>query len=268
MRPRDVRYTIRAVLTSDPDPLSYFSAGRPHRSRPFGDTQRKLLRAVTPHLVQALRIQARLESIQAGRHAASGTLERLPLAVFFLDRKCRVVEMNSSARRIVEAGDGLRLERGVLVAFDTRAEVQLQQMIFGAAAVDSGRFLQHGGALSLPRPRGHALSAMVAPTGVTGLFPASRSARVVVLVEEPDRQTSSPIAAFTKGHKLSRAEAALTERLVSGLSLSQAAKEMGVSDNTVRTHLKHVFAKTGAHRQAELVRLALTHIAGNPAESS
>ncbi len=268
LRPRDIRHTIRAVLTSDPDPLSYFSAGRPHRSRPFGDAQRKILSAVTPHLMQAIRIQARLESIQAGRHAASGTLERLPLAVFFLDRKCRVVEMNSSARKLVAAGDGLRLERGVLVAFDTRAEVQLQQMIFGAAAVDSGRFLQHGGALSLPRPEGrHALSAMVAPTGVTGLFPASRSARVVVLVEEPDRRTTSPIAAFTLGHKLSRAEAALTERLVAGMSLRQAAKLLGVSDNTARTHLKHVFAKTGAHRQAELVRLALTHGTGDSQES-
>ena len=269
LRPRDIRYVIRAVLTSDPDPLAYFSAGRPHRSRPFGNAERKILSAVTPHLMQAIRIQARIESIQAGRHAASGILERLPLAVFFLDRKCRVVEMNSSARKIVEAGDGLRLERGVLVALDTRAEVQLQQMIFGAAAVDSGRFLPHGGALSLPRPQGrHALSAMVAPTGVTGFFPASRSARVVVLVEEPDRKSNSPVAAFILDHKLSRAEAALTERLVAGMSLRQAAKTLGVSDSTARTHLKHVFAKTGAHRQAELVRLVLTHRAGNGPESS
>jgi len=263
LRPLDVRYSIRAVLTAGPEPLSYLSAGRPHGSRPFGDAQRRVLCAVTPHLIQAVRIHSRLESTQAGRHAVSGALERLPLAVIFLDRRCRVVEMNSSARKIVEAGDGLKLERGVLVAQDTRAEVQLQQMIFGAAAVDSGRLLQHGGALSLPRPEGrHPLSAMVAPTGVTGIFPASRAARVVVLIEEPARRTSLPFAAFTKAHGLSPAEAGLTARLVGGMSLRQAAAAIGIRDNTARSHLKHVFVKTGARRQSDLVRRVLTYDAG------
>lgn len=264
LRPLDVRYSIRAVLTSDPEPLSYFSAGRPHGARPFGDVERRTLRAVTPHLMQAIRIQERLEAGQAGRHAVTGALERLPLAVIFLDRRCRVVEMNQTARKIVEAGDGLRIERGVLVAYCTRAEVQLQQMIFGAAAVDSGRLLQHGGALSLPRPEGRRpLSAMVAPTGVTGIFPASRSARVVVLIEEPDRPTTAPFAAFTEQYGLSPAEAGLASRLVSGMSLRQAAEALGIRDNTARSHLKRVFAKTGAKRQSDLVRRVLTYEAGS-----
>jgi DNA-binding CsgD family transcriptional regulator len=266
--PRDVRYSIRAVLTSDPEPLSYFSAGRPHASRPFGDVQRGLLAEVTPHLIQAVRIQSRLEAIQSGRHAVTGALERLPLAVIFLDQRCRVIEMNQSARRIVEAGDGLRLERGVLVALDTRAEVQLQQMIFGAAALDSGRLLQHGGAFTLPRPEGRRpLSAMVAPTGVTGIFPASREARVVVLIEEPSRRAAEPLAAFAKKHKLSPAEAGLAARLVSGMSLRQAAAALGISENTVRSHLKRVFVKTRVRRQAELVRRVLTYEAGVAGES-
>jgi len=269
LRPRDIRYSIRAVLTADPDPYSVFSAGRPEGAHAFGDTHRKILAAVTPHLVQAIRIQSRLEATQAGRHAFSGALERLPLAVFFLDRRCRVVEMNSSARKLVEASDGLKLERGVLVAYDTRAEVLLQQMIFGAAALDTGRFLQHGGAVSLPRPEGrHPLSAMIAPTGVTGLFPASRSARVVVLVEVPAQRTTAPFSDFTRSHGLSPAETGLAARLVRGLSLRQAAADLGISDNTARSHLKNVFAKTGARRQSDLVRRALTHDVGSDRDSS
>jgi DNA-binding CsgD family transcriptional regulator len=268
LRPRDLRYSIRAVLTSDPEPLSYFSAGRSHASRPFGGVERDVLAAVTPHLIQAVRIQSRLEATQSGRHAVVGALERLPLAVIFLDGRCRVIEMNQSAKRIVEAGDGLKVERGVLVALDTRAEVQLQQMIFGAAALDSGRLLQHGGALSLPRPEGRRpLSAMVAPTGVTGIFPASRSARVVVLIEEPSRRAAEPLAAFTKRHKLSPAEAGLAARLVAGMSLRQAAAAAGVSENTVRSHLKRIFVKSGVRRQAELVRRVLTEEASGPGES-
>jgi len=260
LRPLDIRYSIRAVLTADPEPLSYFSAGRPERAHPFGEAQRSILAAVAPHLMQAIRIQSRLEAIQASRQAVSAALERLPLAVIFLDRRCRVVEMNGSAHKLIEAKDGVKLERGVLVALDTRAEVQLQQMIFGAAALDTGRFLQHGGALSLPRSDGrHPLSAMVAPIAVTGLFPSSRSASVVVLIEQPAQRGNAPLSEFTRTHRLSPAETGIASRLVRGMSLRQAAAELGISDNTARSHLKHVFAKTGARRQSDLVRRALTY---------
>jgi len=260
LRPLDIRWSIRAVLTTDPEPLSYYSAGRPERAHPFGDAARGILAAVAPHLMQAIRIQSRLEAIQASRHAVSAALERLPLAVIFLDRRCRVVEMNSSARKLVDGKDGVKLERGVLVAVDTRAEVQLQQMIFGAAALDTGRLLQHGGALSLPRSDGrHPLSAMVAPIGVTGLFPSSRSACVVVLIEQPVTRADAPVSEFTRMHGLSPAETGIASRLVRGMSLRQAAADLGISDNTARSHLKHVFAKTGARRQSDLVRRALTY---------
>ena len=149
LRILNVRYSIRAVLTSDPEPLSYFSAARPPSARPFGDRERRILERVTPHLVQAIRIHERLEAGQARRRAVAGALDRLPLAVIFLDGRCRVVEMNAPARKLVDAADGLRVERGVLAAYDSRADVQLQQMIFGAAAMATGRLLQHGGAVSL-----------------------------------------------------------------------------------------------------------------------
>ena len=125
---------------------------------------------------------------------------------------------------------------------------------------DLGRFLQHGGALSLPRSDGrHPLSAMVAPIAVTGLFPSSRSASVVVLIEQPAQRSSAPLSEFTRTHGLSPAETGIASRLVRGMSLRQAAAELGISDNTARSHLKHVFAKTGARRQSDLVRRALTY---------
>jgi DNA-binding CsgD family transcriptional regulator len=107
---------------------------------------------------------------------------------------------------------------------------------------------------------------MVAPTGVTGIFPGSREARVVVLIEEPTHAVARPSAAFAKKYKLSPAEAGLAARLVSGMSLKQAAAAIGVSENTVRSHLKRVFVKTGVRRQAELVRRVLTYEAGAAGE--
>ena len=58
---------------------------------------------------------------------------------------------------------------------------------------------------------------------------------------------------------MSPSEAGLAARLVGGMSLRQAAAALGIRDNTARSHLKHVFAKTGAQRQSDLVRRVLTY---------
>jgi len=42
-----------------------------------------------------------------------------------------------------------------------------------------------------------------------------------------------------------------------GSNTRQIASELSVSFATVRTHLQHVFEKTGTHRQGELVRLLM-----------
>jgi DNA-binding CsgD family transcriptional regulator len=44
---------------------------------------------------------------------------------------------------------------------------------------------------------------------------------------------------------------------VRGADLKQVSGELSVSVTTVRTHLQHVFDKTGTHRQAELIRTLL-----------
>jgi DNA-binding CsgD family transcriptional regulator len=46
--------------------------------------------------------------------------------------------------------------------------------------------------------------------------------------------------------------------IVQGQGLNQAAQHLGVSVNTVRTHLQRMFDRTGAHSQSALVGLLLS----------
>ncbi len=54
---------------------------------------------------------------------------------------------------------------------------------------------------------------------------------------------------------LTPAEARITGLLVEGQSVATIARAQAVTENTVRMHLKSVFAKTGVSRQSELVSL-------------
>jgi DNA-binding CsgD family transcriptional regulator len=74
-----------------------------------------------------------------------------------------------------------------------------------------------------------------------------------------------PQTAFLKNRfGLTPAEARIVLRLVSGDSLRSAAKALGIKYETVRTHLKSIFQKTGTRRQAELVIVVIRALSELP----
>lgn len=64
---------------------------------------------------------------------------------------------------------------------------------------------------------------------------------------------------FVKQYDLSEKEQNVLVKLMRGCTVKQAASELFVSDNTIRSHLKSLFRKTGSNSQSDLIRLVLTH---------
>ena len=56
---------------------------------------------------------------------------------------------------------------------------------------------------------------------------------------------------------LTESEALLATLLANGYTLGEAAAKLRLTESSVRTYSKKIFSKTGAKRQAELVRLIL-----------
>jgi LuxR family transcriptional regulator, maltose regulon positive regulatory protein len=56
---------------------------------------------------------------------------------------------------------------------------------------------------------------------------------------------------------LSSREARVLRSLSTNLSAPEIARELSVSPNTVKTHIKHLYAKFGTHHRAEAVDLGL-----------
>jgi DNA-binding CsgD family transcriptional regulator len=69
------------------------------------------------------------------------------------------------------------------------------------------------------------------------------------------RSEEQALASYREDHGLTEAEAKLAYFLVEGGTLAGYALITNLSRNTVRSYLKSVFSKTGATRQAELVRM-------------
>jgi DNA-binding CsgD family transcriptional regulator len=74
--------------------------------------------------------------------------------------------------------------------------------------------------------------------------------------DRPDRARSCHADALRRLYGLTPAESAFLFEIVRGDGLRAVATLLGVSRATARTHLRHMFEKTGTQRQAALVRLA------------
>ncbi len=62
-------------------------------------------------------------------------------------------------------------------------------------------------------------------------------------------------AIFSRHYHLTRAETKLMGTLIAGLDLKEFAESTFSSYETVRSHLKRIYAKTGTHRRHELISL-------------
>jgi DNA-binding CsgD family transcriptional regulator len=88
----------------------------------------------------------------------------------------------------------------------------------------------------------------------SSLRQSSRGARVLAVFHDSEARVRLEPRLLVQLHGLTPTEAALASALAEGRTLSEFARARGCSEQTARTHLKHVLDKTGTRRQAELVR--------------
>ena len=85
----------------------------------------------------------------------------------------------------------------------------------------------------------------------------------LVLVIDPASQTRIDPAVAATALGLTRAESRVAVLLAEGKTVREVAEAAGRLESTIRTHVKHMFAKHRLRRQADLVRLVRS-LAGVP----
>jgi len=102
----------------------------------------------------------------------------------------------------------------------------------------------------------HALSALA--RGETHLAPEVQHRLVTATL---DAQEAPILKASTAGlpHGLSPREAEVLAPIAAGLSNTDIARQLVLSNATVKTHINHIFAKIGARDRAQAVHYAYDH---------
>lgn len=252
LRPQHLAHNSMVALAAKDDFRAAFNICRTPRQGPFGQEEARIFEWLIPHLRRSITLGFKLDGYRALRRAAFHVLDQLTDAVVLLDRRFQLLFANVAAKAI-EADGVLHLGKSVSTLVNPHSR-KLGELIRSAANGSVGGCLIIPG--SLPGQQLITLVSSVQGRDV-GCFSdlKMKDAAVLVFIIDPANRTSIPLARLVDAFGLSPAEARVAVASSAGKTTLETAHMLGLSPNTVKTHLRRIFAKTATGRQAELARL-------------
>lgn len=214
---------------------------------------REAMELVAPHLLRALHISRLMQDAADRLESFSAIVTALPTAVFIVDARCGLIHVNPAGNRLLAAGELVGQRAGHLLAFPEEAGRALETAVHACAGASS----PSGATSLLLASVGRQSLALVIP------LPQSRSflsggahrAAAAVFVSGVDAPLLLPPELLRQRYGLTPAELRIFMWAVEGRGTAEIADLSGTSANTIKTHMRRLLSKTGARRQADLVRL-------------
>jgi DNA-binding CsgD family transcriptional regulator len=256
IQPRGWIDNICVYLDKGPEGHAGFALFRNERQGLADEPARERLRLLVPHLRRAVLIGKLIEFKTAEAATFADALDGLSAAMVFVDSSGRITQANAEGRAMIADGGVLRASLGRLIAHDADVNRALQDTFLAAATGDAAIGVR-GVAVPLAARDGERYVAHVLPlsSGARRGVGVSYAAVAVLFVQKAALTTRSPIEAIAKTYKLTPMEVRVLLAIVEVGGAPEVAETLGIGEGTVKTHLKRLYQKTGARRQADLVKI-------------
>jgi DNA-binding CsgD family transcriptional regulator/PAS domain-containing protein len=214
----------------------------------------RFMAMLSPHLRRASLIGDLLDQARVAANLYREALDSLAAPVVLTGANGAILYANGAADRMFSAQGPILAKNGMLQAQNPVASRALLDAIAGAANADI-LLGSRGIGLPISVPGHPPAVAYVLPLTEGTARAAFRPACAAVFVSTTTSASPLPEAVLTTLFDLTPAEARVLLRIGSGLSASKSALSLGIGENTLKTHLNRIFAKTHTKRQADLVKL-------------
>lgn len=228
----------------------------------FTEDDRRKLTLLVPHLSRALAVMSRLRQSDAKVAASLSSLDKLSTAVLLMSGSGEVSFLNKAAIAMLSDSDELWLERaptrrglGRLVAKSAAVNRSLAGAL--AMAKQTNDVLHFSSVIQVPTTLpGQAWSIQLSRVSPGSAFNAGGQVPDVIAFLS---DTKSPLNLAPEllclSYGLTRAEARVAVAATASQPIEQIAEALSISVSTAKTHLRHVYEKTGVRSRAEFVRL-------------
>ncbi len=246
LKPRGAFWHAKVRLWHDADERISLSLKRGTALGPYGRADIAVLDSLVGELRAAVRVGRRVLDAEASGMVRS--ICRRERAAFELDSLGRVRCEHAAGPAIEE----VRAVAGRLVAADALAQRSVDRAVMAAVTAPA-----RPAAAVLPSESGEAKFLHIVPVVGEARDVFSATAAIAVVIDPGSHSAAVPVnfGGIRDVFGLTAREAQLAARLVQGMSIRDAARELRLGLGTARNHLKSIFAKSGTRRQGELIAL-------------
>lgn len=231
-----------------------------------GTDLRQLVARLSPHITRAIEISRHLQHGHAWKASLERMLEELTSPALLIDSDWHVSYANNAAQAILRSRTLTLDAQGRIATGKKTEETKALRKALAAAfspikaAPGVIRITRAGRGTNKALP----LIARMMPLagGIDGKLdvpspvpPVEMEPEVLMLLTDPGAKLVVRAQELHQLFGLTSAEVCLAQALAQGTSLKGYAAAEGITEGTARVQLNSVFAKTSAHRQAELVAL-------------
>jgi DNA-binding CsgD family transcriptional regulator len=255
-RPQLLVDSATAVLEKSATDVAMFTVFRHKRDGLVNGEMRRRMRLLIPHVRRAVLVGRLLDLRKSEAAAFADTFDGLNASIFLVDATGRIVYTNAAGRVLLSANDVLYASADRLVAGDAEVNGVLQDA-FAAAGHGDGAIDVKGVSLSLTARNGESYVAHLLPltSGARRQAGAPYAAAAALFAYKAALGTTSPLEVIARRYRLTPTELRVLLAIVEVGGVPEVAQVLGIAETTVKTHLGRLYEKTGAGRQADLVKL-------------
>jgi DNA-binding CsgD family transcriptional regulator len=261
VQPQGIVDYISVALDKTATGVALLGVFRHERNGIVDDAARGRVRLIAPHVRRAVLIGKAIDLTTTEAANLVDTLDGIAAGMFLVDACARIMHANAAGHAMLAAGNFLRAPGGWLAATDPQADRTLRE-IFAAAGGGDAAVGVEGIAVPLAANDGERLVAQGLVAHVLPLTSGARrkagttyAAAAALFVSKAALAGPSPPEAIAKAYKLTPMELRVLLAIVEIGGAPEVAEALGIGETTVKSHLRGLFEKTGARRQADLVKL-------------
>jgi DNA-binding CsgD family transcriptional regulator/PAS domain-containing protein len=253
LQPQGLIDAAGVKLDKNPTSCAYLTFLRAEACGGVDEDMRQRMQILIPHMRRAIVVEKAIELRQAEAATFADILDNLSAGMFLVDADGDIVHANAAGNVLQRSGELLRSVHGRLTANDPHTDQNLREIFAAAgnAAIDA-----KGVSLPLAAKNGdHYIGKVLPLTAIEGHHIGMNTVVAALFVRKAELDALSPAGVIGKAYNLTPTELRVLLAIVDVGGVPEVAQNLGVADTTIKTHLSRLFEKTGAGRQADLVKL-------------
>jgi DNA-binding CsgD family transcriptional regulator len=256
VKPQGLADVIGSVIDRNFSNAALFKVFFSERHGIVSKEDRRRASLIVPHVRRSVLIGRLIDLKATETVSLSNVLDHLRTAIIMVDRTGFVTHANAAGYALMSVGSPVSCQKSRFKINDAVVQKYFVDL-FEAAHRGDAAVGKQGIAVPLTDRDGAHYVAHVLPliSGARGVEGRAYQAVASVFIHKAQFEPPSPPEVIAKAYKLTPSELRTMLAIVEIGGVPEAAAAMGIAESTVKSHLSRLFEKTGATRQADLVKI-------------